>query len=227
MEKLLDEFIQYKPQRSINTNKQYAHRIQKIVKENDDNVDILDDFSGFQEYLKTYKSTTRSNVYTSLIDYHQMKNSDPILIESLQKEHSATMEIYKQKQNSGTYMESQKENKISLTQLQGYMTLLENIVSKFKYEFIKNPADRYPAIDYLNLRLMLKLLLLYPSRNEYSSLEIIKLKDYEKIEPNTMPWYKNYLIYKGRPKIYYLHIADYKTFSNYGLKKHQIKDTKS
>lgn len=218
MEKLIDDFIQFKPNRSLSTNKQYAYRLNKLIKK-----DIkFDDLEQIKEYLDQFKSTTRSNIYTSLIEYHLMKNSDPDLIEELQKIHSATVEIYKEKQKDGIFLDSQKDNSINSSQLFGFIDLIDNMIHNEKWEKKKT----HPAVDYLNLRLILQLLINHPSRNEYATLEIIKFNDYKKIKENTIPWYKNYLIWKGRPKKYFLHIADYKTFHNYGLKHTEITDPK-
>ena len=223
MDNLLDEFMKHKPTRSLNTNKQYCHRIQKIVKEHDNNVEILDDFEELKQYLKIYKSTTRSNILTALIDYHQMKNSDPDLIELLQSEFSATSEIYKNKMKSGIFLESQKDNAISFNHLSGYMDLLDNIIYENKYVLNFNT---FPAIDYLNLRLLIRLLVVHPSRNEYSTLKLIKNKVYDKLVPESFDWHQNYVVWVGRPKKYYLHIGCYKTYSHYGLKRFEITDKK-
>ena len=218
MENLVDDFIKYKPNRSLSTNKQYATRVNKLVKKGVK----IDDLDEINDYLDQFKSTTRSNIYTALIDYHQMKNSDPNLIEELQKLHSATVEIYKEKQKDGMFLESQKDNFINSSQLFGFIDLIDNMIHNEKWERKKT----FPAVDYLNLRLMLQLLINHPSRNEYATLQTIKEKDYKKIKPNSMEWYRNYLVWKGRPKKYTLHIADYKTFQVYGLKQAEVTNPK-
>jgi len=216
MDELLDSFVKHKPQRAISTNKQYASRVHKLIK-NDININ---DFDAIMDYLSQYKATTRSNVYTALIEYHLMNSGNPDLIQKLQKEHSATLDIYKHNQEKGIFLDEQKENYINSNQLSGYIDLINNIIINHGYE---KKLD-FPAIDYLNLRLILHLLVNHPSRNEYATLQMIPMKKFEKIKENSMPWYKNYVIWKGRPKKYFLHIADYKTYQIYGIKKAEVKD---
>jgi hypothetical protein len=216
MEELIDDFVKYKPNRSISTNKQYAQRINKLIKSGVN----IDDFDSIMDYLSSYKATTRSNNLTALIEYHLMKSGNLDLIDKLQKEHSITLDIYKNNQAKGIFLDNQKENYINSNQLMGYMDLINNIIIKHGYE---NKLD-FPAIDYLNLRLILHLLVNHPSRNEYSTLHMIPMKKFEKIQENSMEWHKNYIVFKGRPKKYFLHIADYKTYQIYGIKRAEIKD---
>ena len=216
MDELLDSFVKHKPHRSISTNKQYASRVHKLIK-NDVNIN---DFDAIMDYLSQYKATTRSNNFTALIEYHLMNSGNPDLVQRLQKEHNATLDIYKHNQAKGIFIDEQKENYINSNQLSGYMELINNIIMINGYEKKLN----FPAIDYINLRLILHLLVNHPSRNEYATLQMIPMKKFEKIKENSMEWYKNYVIWKGRPKKYFLHIADYKTYQVYGIKRAEVKD---
>ena len=56
MENLVDDFIKYKPNRSLSTNKQYATRVNKLVKKGIK----IDDLDEINDYLDQFKSTTRS-----------------------------------------------------------------------------------------------------------------------------------------------------------------------
>tara|TARA_R110000765_G_scaffold418860_1_gene522648 strand:- start:46 stop:1065 length:1020 start_codon:yes stop_codon:yes gene_type:complete len=222
-----ERFAAFKPKRQTTTNHQYGLQISKISKDLSitDTVQFLET-DKIQEYLKVKSFSAQANANNAIMEYLKtFSNSDyeeTIAFYKSQKELSYL--IYHKNQGKGIFIGKQAENVISFDELMDYYHNICKIVKTNEYD--KKPCiapingSSSPAIDYLNLRLLLRLYVLHPSRNEYATLEMISQNDYDKIQHPL----KNYLVYAPQSGGSYLSINVYKMSAKYGVKKILIED---
>jgi hypothetical protein len=150
--------------------------------------------------------------YLTLIDEHILaedyskvkKVLDDKVIGSYQKGKSLT--------------ENQSENMISYEDLVDYMVKIEEEIKIIKDKPLKTHLDEWKIIELENLRLLMRLYVLHPSRNEYATLKFINITDYKKLKQPEF----NYVVI-GTKKVY-LSITEYKTSEKYGRKLIDIED---
>ena len=179
-----------------------------------------------QEYLKVKSFSAQANANNALMEYLKTfsNNEYDETIAHYKSQKELCYEIYHKNQKKGIFIGKQANNVISFDQLIDYYRQVYDIVKSNDYQ--NNPCiapmngSSSPAIDYLNLRLLLRMYILHPSRNEYSTLEMISQRDYEKIQHPL----KNYLVYAPQSGGSYLSINVYKMSAKYGLKKIMIED---
>jgi len=126
------------------------------------------------------------------------------------------MENSYQKKNGVT--DTQKENMISYEDLVKYMETVDSEIKVMEDKQLKTHLDEWCLEDLKTLRLLLRIYILYPSRNEYSTLKFITLRDYNKLKQPEF----NYVVL-GQKKSY-LSITNYKTSDKHSLKLTQITD---
>tara|TARA_R110000823_G_scaffold143329_4_gene273586 strand:+ start:218 stop:1276 length:1059 start_codon:yes stop_codon:yes gene_type:complete len=126
------------------------------------------------------------------------------------------METISQKSNGITDL--QKENMITYEELVKFMELVDDEIKVMKDKELKTHLDEWCIEDLKTLRLLLRIYILYPSRNEYSTLKFIGLRDYNKLKQPEF----NYVVL-GQKKSY-LSITNYKTSSKYNLKLTELTD---
>ena len=112
----------------------------------------------------------------------------------------------------------QKENIISYEDLVKYMETVDSEIKIMEDKQLKTHLDEWCLEDLKTLRLLLRIYILYPSRNEYSTLKFITLRDYNKLKQPEF----NYVVL-GQKKSY-LSITNYKTSNKHSLKLTQITD---
>lgn len=222
-----ERFSAFKPKRQVTTNHQYGLQISKLSKDLSitDTVQFLET-DKIQEYLKLKSFSAQANANNAIMEYLKtFSNSEyDETIAHFKKQKELCYEIYHKNQKKGIFIGKQANNVISFDELIDYYRKVYDIVKTNDYQ--NNPCiapingNSSPAIDYLNLRLLLRMYILHPSRNEYSTLEMISQADYKKIQHPL----KNYLVYAPQSGGSYLSINVYKMSAKYGLKKILIED---
>ena len=218
----------HKPQRKASTTHSYGlllHRISKTL-----NLTTYEDFldcTKIVEHLKEKKATCChcANVCVAIQEYLKALPMSEFTdeIQMWKKHKDNYYEIYYNNQRKGVVVGRQAPNMISYKELLGYYNTICKHVKDNEYE--EKSCVEYTngisnqGIDYLNVRLLLRLLLLHPTRNDYGSLEMISGKEFSKIETPM----KNYLVYQPT-KGSFLSINVYKTVDRYGQKTIPIKD---
>ena len=188
--------------------------------------------------------STRSNIYYALQLYlfaqgpHKYDNC----IQKYLKNRELTQKVYQHQHSTGKMLNKQADNQISYNELLDYYEEICKICSQRGYNINSgNDADNSTKREYLNLKLLLRLYILHPTRNEYSSLKMISWREYKKLKQPL----ENYLVFtSSHPtnqakrltadmfptrenrdiKIPFLSIANYKTSGTYGIKLTEIND---
>ncbi len=215
-ETLLEYFLKNRPTRKFKTNEQYALRLSKLARDlgkTDDT--FLEDPDFVFKSLENKPVTTQANILTAIIDYLLIENKDPEIIKTYKERKQTNQEKYYQENEKGTLIGAQKDNFVPLEELMKYYNRIEHEVNDKDYE----NKDSGSAREYLNLRILLRLYLMYPSRNEYSNLELIQFKDFKKIKYLM----KNYIVIKSGSNPF-LSISEYKTAAKHKTKTTEIKD---
>jgi len=221
-----DFFEENRPKRATSSNKQYGLRLGKMCSVLDiKSVDDMDDPDKILDYIKDSPVTTKANVLVAVNDY--LRCNDDVkykkTIDILHAKKNVFHDLYKHRNCQGTIVASQEKNIVTLEELYSYYDTIKDIVKERDYEntpiSIAQNGLSEPAIDYLNLRILLRLYLLHPSRNEYATLEMIPVREFNKIEHPM----KNYLVYSNKTPAS-LSINIYKTMNKYGEKRIPIKD---
>lgn len=229
--KLIAHFQDYldvkKPTRKSSTHNNYALRLNGLCKAlSITDIEGFTDYDKITDHLNTKPHTTRANVLTAVMDIldceDRKKHNDVYM--RYKKTRDVSTSIYLDKHDKTALTQNQKNNSITYAELLQYYKMIKGIVKEREFETqiiaYNDNTDSDPAIDYLNIRLLLRLYMLHPSRNEYADLVMIPVKEFEKIQ---YPM-KNYLVYtERRPS--FLSINIYKTMDKYGEKRIPISDT--
>jgi len=217
-ETLLEYFLKNRPSRKFKTNEQYALRLSKLARDSKQTDKIfLQDTDFVFKALENKPVTTKANILTAIIDYLLIENENPEVIKMYKERKQTNQDKYYQENEKGALIGKQADNYVPYDELLSYYDKIEDEITKYKYE----TNDEYPSREYLNLRILLRLYLLYPSRNEYSNLELISLRDFKKIKYLM----KNYIVVPGRSAPF-LSINEYKTSAKYKEKRTNITDPK-
>ncbi len=216
-EELLEYFIENRPSRKYKTNEQYALRLTKLARDmNEDNLGFLiEDDERVLDEISDKPVTTQANILTAIIDFLLIEDEFPEIVETYKASKETRQEKYYQQNEKGELIGAQKENFVPLDELMKYYYRIEEEVKDKNYENVDSGVAR----EYLNLRVLLRLYLMYPSRNEYSNLELIQYKDFKKIK-HLM---KNYIVLKSGSNPF-LSISEYKTAAKHKTKTTEIKD---
>ena len=126
--------------------------------------------------------------------------------------------LIKSYQKGNGLTKTQSTNIISYEDLIKYMDKIEEEIKICEAKPLKSHLDEWCLEDLKTLRLLLRIYILYPSRNEYSTLKFITLRDYNKLKQPEF----NYVVL-GQKKSY-LSITNYKTSNKHSLKLTQITD---
>ncbi len=189
-----------KPTISDSTLKAYTTNIGKLhraITGNDEikDLDFLKEKSKVDEYLSKFSKGTKTNYYGVILTLLKTKNEE--LYKQYEKDKIANNFANKQKVMSDT-------NKEKLIDMKVYDEMLKKIKTSGLMQ------------DYI----MLRMLQLYPYRNEIGSLKIVTLKEYKKIKDKT----DNYLVV-GSKKLF-VNRNNYKTSKIYGSITNDITDKK-
>ena len=222
-----ERFATFKPQRKQITNHNYALNISKISKDLSftDHVQFLET-DKIQENIKTKSFSSQANANNAIMEYLKTYENCEFdeTIAHYKKCKELCYEIYHKNQGKGIFIGKQAENAITFDELMDYYHTISKIVKSNEYDKkacvcpVNGSSSR--GIDYLNLRLLLRMYMLHPSRNEYATLEMISQADYKKIQHPL----KNYLVYAPQSGGSYLSINVYKMSAKYGVKKISIED---
>ena len=235
----LKEVFAKKVSRRDTTNEAYASRLSALAKkygkfkeEEFTNWEFLKDTADVLKFI-TERPTTRKDK-----DGNPKKPSDATTIGvltpiieylNLIEEHILSEEYFKVKkvlddkvigayQKGKSLTENQEENMISYEDLVDYMVKIEDEIKIINDKPLKTHLDEWRIVDLENLRVLMRLYVLHPSRNEYATLKFINMKDYKKLKQPEF----NYVVV-GTKKIF-LSITSYKTSEKYGVKLTDVED---
>jgi hypothetical protein len=116
--------------------------------------------------------------------------------------------------------DTQKENIISYEDLLKYCDKVDEEINILENKPLQSHLDLWTLEDLSSLKILLRLYLLHPSRNEYADLKFIKLQEYKKLKQPEL----NYVVIGTKKS--YLSITDYKTGEKYGCKFIELQDKK-
>jgi hypothetical protein len=186
-----------------------------------------------------FAKSSKSNIITPLIEYLMVLDDEEregcgcekckkirvegsIITSNHHKKINESIKFYKAKKEilfDGIKQDYQK-NSFTPNQMENYVSFEElhnDFFNKVKKRIKTIGEMSWEKKELLNVRLLLKLLIEHPTRNEYASLHFIKYQKFKKIKEPT----KNYIIIKSK-KNPVLFIPNYKTDKNYGLKTFEI-----
>ena len=168
--------------------------------------------------FKLPSNSTQAGHINPIIEY-MLVSDEHILADKYSKYKDIISDkMEKTYQKSDGVTDTQKENIISYEDLVKYMETVDDEIKVMEDKELKTHLDEWCLEDLKTLRLLLRIYILYPSRNEYSTLKFISLRDYNKLKQPEF----NYVVL-GQKKSY-LSITNYKTSSKYALKLTQITD---
>ena len=205
----IEEIIKtQKPNLSLKSLKSYIKNIEKILKDTkSNNIEIFKNIEVITKFLDERKSyLTKRNYLNSIIVLlqHDTKayNKEITLYQKIRDTYN---DKYKNIQKTGLKSDKQKENWLSLKQI-------NEIVEHLKQDLTDNQN--------LQWYFMLLFWLEYPIRNDLAYTEMISKKKYNKLLSAELEL-KNYFIIDKKP---FISISQYKTYNKYGIKKIEIND---
>ena len=223
-ETLVKIFSYHNPERKDVTNKQYATRLYALSRAFDDDTDeFLNEPEKVFDYLSQKAKTTYGNVLYSIIGYLEAKDKDELSkVYRTRKEHVDEQIANNYQKNK--FFGHQEENIISYSELVKFVERMDELVEK--EDIASNAVYSNPESvmkETKMVRLLLRLYLRFPSRNEYSSLKFISLVNYKKLVRIGGEKEDNFIVMKsqGNPM---LSVADYKTSKKYGVKVQEVDD---
>jgi len=126
--------------------------------------------------------------------------------------------VIKSYQKGNGLTKTQSTNIISYEDLIKYTEKIDEEIKLCEEKPLKSHLDEWCLEELQYLKILMRLYLLHPSRNEYATLRFITLRDYKKLKQPEF----NYIVI-GSQKVY-VSITNYKTSDTYGLKLNEIKD---
>jgi hypothetical protein len=169
-----------------------------------------------------FSRTSRANIVGSLIEYllvvenEEKKDIENLLVisQAIKYFRSLKESLFdgiKQDYQKNAFTKEQQLNYISFKELHN------DFYNKIKKRVKNIDEGSWERIELLNVRLLLKLLMEHPSRNEYATLFFIRQQEFRKIKEPT----KNYIVIRSN-KNPLLSIGKYKTEKIYGRKENVI-----
>ena len=230
-----------KTTRRDTTNSAYATRMMSVAKKykaykgNDENFtsfDFLKDVEDVMLFITTTpnsrkdkngeyglpSNTTQIGMINPISEYCLAINEHILANEYLKYKNVIDDKIKSTYQKNGGITNIQKENIISYEDLVTYTYKIDSEIKIYEDKPLKTFTEVWMLNDLKAVKILMRLYLLHPSRNEYAGLKFITLRDYRKLK---QPEY-NYVVI-GQ-KFSYLSITNYKTSGKYGLKLSQITD---
>lgn len=113
---------------------------------------------------------------------------------------------------------TQKDNIVSYDDLLNYCDKIDEELQLLTNKPLKSHLDFWTIEDLGYLKILMRLYLLHPSRNEYATLRFINLMDYKKLKQPEF----NYVVIGQRKTL--LSITNYKTMNTYHNKLIELKD---
>mgnify|MGYP003624801348 FL=1 len=126
--------------------------------------------------------------------------------------------VFKSYQKGSHLTKTQSTNIISYEDLVKYMEKIDEEITICEAKPLKTHLDEWCIEELKSLKILMRLYVLHPSRNEYATLRFIGLREYKKLKQPEF----NYIVI-GAAKTY-ISITNYKTSDKYGMKLNQITD---
>lgn len=232
-ETLTKIFSDYKPNCKESTCKQYATTLSKVAKDfNKDNDYLLDDFldkpQEIFDYLKNkgLAKSSQANILNTIIIYMDAKSKN----NSIYKQHKELLdEAINDVYNNGKPTQLQIDNWASFEEVATMLfkldRLCDNPAKTTNTDWLKTlPYDeKWTHLEMEQVRLMLHIIMKYPSRNEYSSLRFVSWRNFKKQIFNGEPPKGNWILIRSQHQPELI-ISDYKTSDKYGIKRTKITD---
>jgi hypothetical protein len=238
LQSLIDIYSK-KPERRDTTNKAYAQRILGLAKrfgrhkeETYTDWTFLKNKDEVLEFIMTAPTTRRdkNGEYPKPSPTTQIGYLNPIielllLVNEyiLAEEYNEVKKVIDDKiqktyQKKGGLTEAQKQNVVSYEDLVNYCDLIDKEIQIYENKLYMSHLDEWHLRELHSMKILMRLYLLHPSRNEYATLKFITLQDFKKIKE---PEY-NYVVIGTKKS--YLSITNYKTSKLYGRKFQEITD---
>ena len=214
----------FNPKRKDITNDQYALRLSKVASDfNKDNDIITDEFldepQKVFDYLEGRPKSTIANILYSIIGYCEAKNKDKLAkIYRLKKE--IADEGIKFDYSKNQFLGKQEENFISYDKVVAFVKKLD-VLCDTPEKVGANYHEEWEKKEMNNVRLLFRLYLLYPRRNEFGTLRFISWRKYKQVAKLGLE--ENFIVMNAR-KAPMLSLSDYKTSKTYGTATHVITD---
>ena len=194
-----------RPNARESTLKAYVAVLTKMKKDfKSDNFNFLENYEDVMEYLNKSKLTTIKNKLTAIIVYMKAKKKNA---DKYQKKLEELSKEYMEKLKDQTKTQTQEQNWVEFEELQKLSDkLLQNIKPLKKKEKLNKRE-----YDKLQQAVILATYLVFPIRNDYADMKVIKKKELKKASDK-----KNYLVLDKNKK--YFHINNYKTSKSLGSK---------
>lgn len=202
---LFEELQVARPNARESTIKAYVAVLTKMKKDfKSDDFKFLEDYEKVMEYLNKSKLTTIKNKLTAIIVFMKAKKKDT---DKYQKKLEELSKKYMEHLKDQTKTDTQEKNWVEYDELKKLSdTLLQDIKPLKKKEKLNKKE-----YDTLQQAVILATYLVFPIRNDYADMMVIKKKDLKKVSEN-----KNYLVLDKNKK--YFHINNYKTSKSLGSK---------
>lgn len=204
-EKIFAKLKQFKTDVKESSLNIYFKNIKKIIK--DLKFTIIRDFlqnDVIINYLEQYKHLVRRNYLNSLIIFLQSYKFKDNYIKIFQDLRDEYNNEYTKNMEEGSKSINEKENWISLEEINKYLDSISPTLSKTK--------DSKKFMDYMIMKLQTK----YPMRNELNCLKIINEKDFNNLEDKS----DNYIVFKKMGS--FISLGNYKTNKKYGVRKFDL-----
>ena len=207
---LKDLIKKARPNLKDTTVNMYMANLNKLKKVMDtDNFNFLKDISKVKEKISHLHYTSQRNYYNSIIIYLMAKDEDKDIIEKYNKERDNLNDKYVEENSKGIISDKQKNNFISLSELNDMIRKMGSDLVKMDYK--KKPLNSkgkslLQAYTIFNIHTRL------PLRNDLSGMESISKRDYNKLT-ETEKKEKNYLVIEKNKM--FMVLNKYKTSKKY------------
>jgi hypothetical protein len=218
----LFELFKENGKRKDSTSNAYATRISGLAKKFQATDQLfLQDYESIFNSISTNATSTQANCLSSIIEYLTILNEHTLVDEYKKRKELLDNKIDKEYQKN-PISKNQQENMITYEELLKYCDMIDKEVSIYEAKPMPSLNDEWILKDLKNIKILLRLYLLHPTRNEYCSLQFIPFREYKKIKEPEF----NYIVLpaatgKRKP---FLSITNYKTQDKYGLKITELQD---
>ena len=210
-ENIKDIISKARPNVKESTLKMYTSNLNKLMKIFEtDNLKFLSNVKKVREKLDDKHYTTQRNYFNSIIVYLMSKGVDDKIINEYNEIRDELNSKYLEDQQSGVISDKQKNNFISLDELN---TMISKIKSDLDLPKLKKKST-LTSKEYklLQVYVILEILVRIPMRNDLSNLIKISKKDYNKLSEQEKSK-NNYLVIEKTSLSFVMN--DYKTSKKY------------
>jgi len=208
--------------RKDSTSNAYATRISGLAKKLKTNDQLfLQDSENVFDIISNLATSTQANCLSAIIEYLTILN-EHTLVDDYKKRKDLLDNKIEKEYKKNPISKNQQENMISYEELVKYCEMIDKEVTVYENKPMMTLNDEWILKDLKSLKILLRMYLLHPTRNEYCSLQFITYREYKKIKQPEF----NYVVLPANTgkKKPFLSITNYKTQDKYGLKITELQD---